>query len=34
VSDPHGGDEAAYEETARLLEECVAGILDDLSGDV
>ena len=33
VSDPHGGDEAAYEETARLLEECVAGILDDLSGD-
>jgi len=33
VSDPHGRDEAAYEETARLLEECVAGILDDLSGD-
>ena len=32
VSDPHGRDEAAYEETARLLEECVAGILDDLSG--
>ncbi len=30
VSDPHGGDEAAYEETARLLEECVAGILDHL----
>jgi len=33
VSDPHGGDEATYEETARLLEECVAGILDNLSGD-
>ena len=33
VLDPHGRDEAAYEETARVLEECVAGILDDLSGD-
>lgn len=33
VADPHGGDEADYEETTRLLEECVAGILDDLCED-